>query len=178
MGTADGGRDDRNCRGESQRNIGFARKPTVEVDSIWPVVRGAGPQSPRAHQPVPDEAHGDSRQALLSGYGRQGMSRGQSPMSCAAKKSLRRSAAWMPPIQSALDRRMKNRLDGTANKSQARRQPRSSGSPWPQRAPPAEAHGLPLYTVPRWGLGHSCPIPMMNIIKGGVHAPTTTSRSS
>jgi len=34
----------------------------------------------------------------------------------------------------------------------------------------AEAHGLPLYRYLGGVLAHTLPIPMMNIINGGVHA--------
>jgi len=70
--------------------------------------------------------------------------------------------------QSALDRRMIE-LDGTANKSKLGANAILGVSMAAARAA-AAAYGLPLYRYLGGIRAHTLPVPMMNIINGGVHA--------
>jgi enolase len=73
--------------------------------------------------------------------------------------------------QSGLDRRMIE-LDGTANKSKLGANAILGVSMAAARAA-AAAYGLPLYRYIGGMTAHTLPIPMMNIINGGVHAANT-----
>jgi enolase len=138
--------------------------PTVEVDVH--LACGA-----RGRAAVPSGASTGTREALelrdkrSKRYGGKGVA--------TAVANVRRRIA--PAIcgldaanQSALDRRMIE-LDGTANKSKLGANAILGVSMAAARAA-AEAHGLPLYRYLGGVLAHTMPIPMMNIINGGVHA--------
>ena len=138
--------------------------PTVEVDVH--LACGA-----RGRAAVPSGASTGTREALelrdtrAKRYGGKGVG-------TAVANVMRRIAPALCGLdaadQSALDRRMIE-LDGTANKSKLGANAILGVSMAAARAA-AEAYGLPLYRYLGGVLAHTLPIPMMNIINGGVHA--------
>ena len=138
--------------------------PTVEVDVH--LACGA-----RGRAAVPSGASTGTREALelrdkrSKRYGGKGVA-------TAVANVMRRIAPAICGLdaanQSALDRRMIE-LDGTANKSKLGANAILGVSMAAARAA-AEAYGLPLYRYLGGVLAHTLPIPMMNIINGGVHA--------
>ncbi len=138
--------------------------PTIEVD----VHLACGAMGRAA---VPSGASTGTREALelrdkrAKRYGGKGVGTAvANAMTRIAPEVLGMDAA----DQSALDRRMIE-LDGTPTKSKLGANAILGVSMGAARAA-AEAYGLPLYRYLGGIMAHTLPIPMMNIVNGGVHA--------
>ena len=91
------------------------------------------------------------------------------PLAMSRARSSTPSAAWMPTEQVKIDDIMID-LDGTANKSRLGANAILAVSLATAKAAAAEDLGLPLYRYVGGVYARTLPVPMMNIVNGGVHA--------
>ena len=138
--------------------------PTIEVE-LSVAVRRVGPRG-RSLRRLDGGVRGDRaarRRHRLAGQGRR-----RRPSRTSTARSRRRSGAWTRPPQAALDRTLIS-LDGTPNKSRLGANAILAVSLAAAHAAAAEER-LPLWRYLGGEGAHVMPVPMMNVINGGVHA--------